>query len=525
MASSPPKFNFPGPVGTKRRRMRSGGNVSTITNNNAPSISPPVFDRDSLAEEDVVTLAEADDVGEKVVQTSKCKGATTIPIFLKKTYKMIDTCDPTIASWTEEGDMFVVKDPEIFATRVIPQYFDHNKFSSFARQLNFYGFRKMQSKPIRNSDFDASSAKHVTFFNENFKRGRCDLLKKIQRSTRGTGATTGQDQAREIQTLRDQVSNLENKIQEMSVSTEERFRRLELDMLARIEQVMMAMQQQQAQLRLQAAASIGSASSNANNSNNNNNNNGMGNVSTGTVSTGGQQRQQSWDMNANVSRNNSINTGMQGNSLQGNGMLGNKNSNPPLQMDFPMQPQRQPMMHAASGGSGPGGSIGGGPTLPPHPKQKQLPMGGLPQVMRPPMDRLNSLRGISGLSRGLSGIPRGASVESSASAVLMRSSWEDKFFSMLMLDENGQNIGGVTPTTIGNNTNDGSMMAPAPLPNSGAAGGMLSNAIPPMVSEPSLDGNSGGNKQRNEQQSLLSGNEQTMPGPDDLSSVSSSDIP
>ena len=35
--------------------------------------------------------------------------------------------------------MFVVKDPDTFASQIIPQYFDHNKFSSFARQLNFYG--------------------------------------------------------------------------------------------------------------------------------------------------------------------------------------------------------------------------------------------------------------------------------------------------------------------------------------------------------------------------------------------------
>ena len=36
---------------------------------------------------------------------------TTVPIFLKKTYRMIETCDPAICSWTEDGDMFVVKNP------------------------------------------------------------------------------------------------------------------------------------------------------------------------------------------------------------------------------------------------------------------------------------------------------------------------------------------------------------------------------------------------------------------------------
>lgn len=34
-----------------------------------------------------------------------------IPIFLRKTYKMIDACDPEICSWTDDGEMFVVKQP------------------------------------------------------------------------------------------------------------------------------------------------------------------------------------------------------------------------------------------------------------------------------------------------------------------------------------------------------------------------------------------------------------------------------
>ena len=56
-----------------------------------------------------------------------------------ETYHMIDKCDTDIATWSETGDNFVVKNVEQFAHSVLPMYFKHNNFSSFARQLNFYG--------------------------------------------------------------------------------------------------------------------------------------------------------------------------------------------------------------------------------------------------------------------------------------------------------------------------------------------------------------------------------------------------
>jgi hypothetical protein len=65
--NQPPRVDFSNMVGPKRRRMRSGGNVSTITNNTSKEIPS--------------TTASVDD--EKLIQTSKCKGSTTIPIFLK----------------------------------------------------------------------------------------------------------------------------------------------------------------------------------------------------------------------------------------------------------------------------------------------------------------------------------------------------------------------------------------------------------------------------------------------------------
>jgi heat shock transcription factor 2 len=46
---------------------------------------------------------------------------------------MVDTCNPEVASWSEDGETFVVKDPIKFERAIIPQFFKHSKFSSFVR--------------------------------------------------------------------------------------------------------------------------------------------------------------------------------------------------------------------------------------------------------------------------------------------------------------------------------------------------------------------------------------------------------
>lgn len=54
-------------------------------------------------------------------------------VFFLETYHMIDTCDPEIAEWDEDGLTFTVKDPTRFETTIIPQFFKHSKFTSFVR--------------------------------------------------------------------------------------------------------------------------------------------------------------------------------------------------------------------------------------------------------------------------------------------------------------------------------------------------------------------------------------------------------
>jgi len=115
-----------------------------------------------------------------------------VPIFLRKTYHMIDSCDANVACWSEDGKTFIVKKPTEFEKIIIPQFFKHSKFTSFVRQLNFYGFRKIKfTESIRiDAQLEAETANFWRFRHENFIKGRPDLLVEIKRSnsTAASGA-------------------------------------------------------------------------------------------------------------------------------------------------------------------------------------------------------------------------------------------------------------------------------------------------------------------------------------------------
>jgi len=142
------------------------------------------------------------------------------PIFLRKTYLMVDSCDPAIATWSEDGETFIVKDPDAFATKVIPQFFKHNNFASFVRQLNFYGFHKIRYSDSLKIDpkLEAETANFWRFHNPNFKRGRTDLLSEIRRGkgTQDGNEVTPEQQSHEVTSLKKEMTQLKEKVANMT---------------------------------------------------------------------------------------------------------------------------------------------------------------------------------------------------------------------------------------------------------------------------------------------------------------------
>lgn len=100
--------------------------------------------------------------------------------FVTKLYHMInDPKSQHYIMWTEHGTSFVVSNVGEFSRSILGSHFKHNNFSSFVRQLNMYGFHKINRTP--RAQRTSTSSQTWEFSHPKFLRERPDLLDAIKR--------------------------------------------------------------------------------------------------------------------------------------------------------------------------------------------------------------------------------------------------------------------------------------------------------------------------------------------------------
>ncbi len=109
----------------------------------------------------------------------KKTGGVTTP-FPEKLMEMLDAesvANPAIVSWLPHGRAFIVRKPKLFTSEIMHNYFRQSKLTSFQRQLNLYGFRRITQ------GVDAGA-----YYHELFLRGRPNLCMRMNRQkVKGTG--------------------------------------------------------------------------------------------------------------------------------------------------------------------------------------------------------------------------------------------------------------------------------------------------------------------------------------------------
>lgn len=110
-------------------------------------------------------------------------GSNSVAPFLNKCYEMVDDeSTDSIISWGQSNESFVIWDVTQFSVQLLPRYFKHSNFSSFIRQLNIYGFRKIDTD-------------RWEFANDGFVRDQKHLLNNICRRKN----TQGSEQRKSLQ--------------------------------------------------------------------------------------------------------------------------------------------------------------------------------------------------------------------------------------------------------------------------------------------------------------------------------------
>ncbi|EQC39248.1 hypothetical protein SDRG_03453 [Saprolegnia diclina VS20] len=108
--------------------------------------------------------------------------SSAVAPFLATLYEILTKERPSTISWCHDGKAFVVYDYDAMESHILPTYFRHNKFASFQRQLNYFGFRKLHK--AKENDYSS------VYCQPNFIRDDPNRMLLIKRKTHRPKATT-----------------------------------------------------------------------------------------------------------------------------------------------------------------------------------------------------------------------------------------------------------------------------------------------------------------------------------------------
>ncbi|ETI37743.1 hypothetical protein F441_16266 [Phytophthora nicotianae CJ01A1] len=94
--------------------------------------------------------------------------------FLLHLHQMLRREDCRIIRWAEDGMAFQILDKEAMTTQILPKYFKNKNFSSFQRQLNYFGFRK----------WSKARAQFPTYSREHFTRDNFSEMSLVKRQSK-----------------------------------------------------------------------------------------------------------------------------------------------------------------------------------------------------------------------------------------------------------------------------------------------------------------------------------------------------
>ena len=82
-----------------------------------------------------------------------------------------------VVSFLSHGRAFAIHKPRRFVAEVLPKFFRQTKLTSFQRQLNLYGFKRI-----------TQGQDNGAYWHEYFLKGQPSLSKKMKRISKGKAA-------------------------------------------------------------------------------------------------------------------------------------------------------------------------------------------------------------------------------------------------------------------------------------------------------------------------------------------------